>query len=107
MLLKVQKIIEIKPYFIVCEFNNGVKKKLEILPLIENHAHLSGIEQLENLEIFSKASIGAMGEIFWAKIIKSKSNEVWDYDISPEYIFYNGSSMEQFTPISPSTPELS
>lgn len=94
MLYKVQKIISIDKYSIVCQLNTGIKKKIEILPLIENHAHLNGINQLKDKSIFEKVAIGTMGELFWENIILSKSNEKWNYDISPEYIYNKGLSID-------------
>ena len=93
-MLKIKKIIEITDFVIICEFNNGLKKKLNVSPLIENHKHLNGIEKLQNNMIFKQVAIGDMGEIYWKNIITSKSNELWNYDISPEFIFYNGIAID-------------
>lgn len=89
-MFKVKKIVEVKPYSIVCELNNGVLKKLEILPLIEKHSNFKGIDQLKDIATFESVAIGEMGEIFWKNIITTSSNEIWNYDISPEFIFHNG-----------------
>ena len=91
-MIKVTKIVEIAPYYIVCNLNNGVKKRLEILPLIENQKSIQGVELLKDQKIFESAGIGIMGEIFWKDLITIK-NERWNYDISPEFIFYNGSTV--------------
>jgi hypothetical protein len=89
-MFKVKKIIEVTPYSIVCELNNGIKKKLDILPLIEKHSNFKGIDQLKNRATFESVAIGEMGEIFWKNIITTENNEKWNYDISPEFIFHNG-----------------
>jgi hypothetical protein len=89
-MFKVKKIIEVTPYSIICELNNGILKKLDILPLIEKHSNFKGIDQLKNKARFESVAIGEMGEIFWKNIITTPKNEKWNYDISPEYIFYNG-----------------
>lgn len=91
-MIKATKIVEIAPYYIVCNLNNGVKKRLEILPLIENQKSIQGVELLKDQKIFESAGIGIMGEIFWKDLITIK-NERWNYDISPEFIFYNGSTV--------------
>jgi len=93
-MIKVTKIVEIAPYYIICDMNNGVKKRIEILPLIEKQKKFEGIELLKEKEIFESAGIGIMGEIFWKDLIKIK-NERWNYDISPEFIFYNGSTISE------------
>jgi hypothetical protein len=88
-MIKVTKIVEIAPYYIVCDMSNGVKKRLEILPLIEKQKNFEGIELLKEKKIFESAGIGVMGEIYWKDLIKIKNGH-WNYDISPEFIFYNG-----------------
>ncbi|WP_310559480.1 hypothetical protein [Flavobacterium sp.] len=89
-MFKVKKIVAVRPYSIVCEMNTGILKKLEILPLIEQHSNFKGIEQLKDKATFESVAIGEMGEIFWENIITFSDNEKWNYDISPEFIFYNG-----------------
>lgn len=89
-MFKVKKIVAVAPYSIVCELNNGIFKKLEILPLIEKHSNFKGINQLKDKAIFESVAIGEMGEIFWKNIITTANNEKWNYDISPEFIFHNG-----------------
>ncbi len=90
---RVLSIKAIEPYFLVCRFNNNSLKKLDILPLIQSHKKLNGIEQLMDSETFKKARVGEMGEILWDKIITTNYNGeevIWDYDISPEFAFENG-----------------
>jgi hypothetical protein len=96
-MFKVKKIVEVSPYSIVCELNNGITKKIDILPLIEKHSNFDGIDQLKNKVIFESVAIGEMGEIFWANIITTKNNEKWNYDISPEFIFHNGVTLPNKT----------
>ncbi len=93
-MIKVTEIVEIAPYYIVCAMNNGVKKRLEVLPLIENQKSVRGVELLRERKIFESAKIGVMGEVFWKDIITIK-NENWNYDISPEFIFYNGTTVNE------------
>jgi hypothetical protein len=94
-MFKVKKIIAVTPYSIVCELNNGIKKKLDILPLIEKHSNFKGIDQLKNKATFESVAIGEMGEIFWKNIITTANNEKWNYDISPEFIFHNGITLSK------------
>lgn len=92
-MLRITEIIEKSPYYLVCKFNNGEVKKLEIMPIIENHKHLDGVESILNVGVFYNVQIGDFGEIVWNKIVKTNQNGVetlWDYDISPEYAYHNG-----------------
>ena len=87
-MLKIEKILDIKPYTIVCKFNNGIEKKINVTPLIQLHSHLEGIEKLKDELIFNSAKIGIFGELYWENIITGDDNTLWNYDISPEFIFY-------------------
>jgi hypothetical protein len=71
-----------------CEFSNGVKKKILIQPLIDAHNKIKGVERLRDEQIVKTAQIGELGEMFWDSLATSSSNEVWNYDISPEFIMH-------------------
>ena len=90
---KITKIIEIQPYFIICEVNDVFVKKINVEDLMKNHSHFKGIENLKNNEIFNSAEIGIMGEIFWKDLIEINS-EIWNYDISPEFIMEFGEDIK-------------
>jgi len=92
-MIRVTEIIEKTPYYLLCKFNDGSVKKLDILPLINNHTHLKGVETLLNEAVFRNVRIGELGEIVWDRIVKTTDNGVetyWDYDISPEFAYQNG-----------------
>ena len=92
-MIKITNITILDNYSIKCIFNNGLSKIIHVLPLLESQKHLAGIEKLTIESTFSKARIGIFGEIIWDKIIETKNgntSEIWDYDISPEFAFYNG-----------------
>jgi hypothetical protein len=89
-MLRVTSIDQIEPFSIICSLNNGMKRKVDVKPLIQNHLHLSGISVLLEGSKFMKAEIGEMGEICWRNVIEGKKGELWDYDISPEFVFHYG-----------------
>ena len=96
-MIRITEIIENTSYSLVCKFNNGVVKKLDILPIIENHKHLEGVQTLLNESVFNTVRIGEFGEIVWDNIVKnSKTGEdsYWDYDISPEFAYENSVVVE-------------
>lgn len=95
-MLRVTQIIEKSPYYLICKFNNGVVKKLDILPVIENHKHLDGVQSLLEEAVFYNVRIGEFGEIVWDKMVKTIQDGVevyWDYDISPEYAYQNATRL--------------
>ncbi len=90
-MIRIDRIIEVAPYYVDCLFNTGELKRIEVLPLLLNHQHLNGIDLLNDYSVFEKAAIGEMGELKWEKIILSpKSGQRWDYDISPEFAYEIG-----------------
>lgn len=95
MMHKVVSIDSIQPFEIICSLNNGFKRKIEVEPLIQNHLHLTGISVLLDPSVFLKAEIGEMGEIRWRNIIHGSDGQLWDYDISPEFIFYHGTPVQE------------
>ncbi|MEC4050236.1 hypothetical protein OX284_012405 [Flavobacterium sp. SUN046] len=74
-MLKVAKIVTVKPFEVRCLFNNGIEKTIDVLPLIENDKHLKGIENLKNESVFNKVKIGQFGELYWEKLIKNNTTE--------------------------------
>ena len=96
-MIRITEIIENTSYSLVCKFNNGVVKKLDILPIIENHKHLDGVQTLLNEAVFKTFRIGEFGEIVWDKIVKNTQTgeeRYWDYDISPEFAYENSVEVE-------------
>lgn len=91
-MLRVVEIIDNNNFSLLCKFNTGEVKKLNVLPIIENHKHLNGIDRLYDNKEFAKVKIGEFGEIFWSGIVHSNQDGqefLWDYDISPEYAYFN------------------
>ena len=46
-----------------------------------------------DLQFLKNAKIGTFGEIYWKDAVYNSTNEKWNYDISPEYINFNGVSI--------------
>lgn len=96
-MIRVTEIIDKTSFSLVCKFNNGTIKRLDILPIIENHKQLEGVQNLLNESVFNTVRIGEFGEIVWDKIVKTshKGEEIyWDYDISPEFAYQNSIPIE-------------
>ncbi len=92
-MIRVTEIISAKNFRIVCKFNTGETKSLDIKPLIENHKHLNGIEKLYDENYFETAQVGAVGEIYWKDTITTEykaTHSIWNYDISPEFAYQIG-----------------
>jgi len=94
-MIRITNITVIPHYQLNCRFNSGAIRKLNVLPIIEHHKHLTGVESLLNEEIFANVRIGEFGEIYWENIVKTEYDGqvlFWDYDISPEFAYQNSIS---------------
>lgn len=73
-MLKVTNVEYLGDYILLCSFNNGQQKKVDLTPLLQYPA----FEELKDKEQFIQ--FGLDGTIFWAN----------GADIAPEYLFDNG-----------------
>ena len=94
-MIKVLEILEVNPDHIICRLSNNYLKKINLKPLISNHSHLNGIEKLNDVNYLKLAQIGILGEIFWPETIKNSDADIWNYDISPEYINHCGEDVDK------------
>ncbi|WP_455671591.1 DUF2442 domain-containing protein [Phocaeicola sp.] len=74
MMLKVTNVEYLGDYVLLCSFNNGQQKKVDLTPLLQYPA----FEELKDKNQFIQ--FGLDGTIFWAN----------GADIAPEYLFENG-----------------
>lgn len=89
-MVRLQTILEVGSHYIICGLNNGEKRKLNLLPLLQKHAAIQGVSQLLELEMLKTAQIGTMGEVLWENIVTNSRNESWSYDISPDFFLKEG-----------------
>lgn len=73
-ILMVDKAEYLGDYTLLCTFNNGVRKKVDMSPLL----HLPAYAELKDQNQFIR--YGVDGTVFWAN----------GADIAPEYLFEHG-----------------
>lgn len=82
--------IELKqPYHLVCTFNNGKRRNIDVEPILKKQAHIRGVTDLLDVKRFNEVEIGLAGEVCWRGVVQSGENR-WDYDLSPEFVFAEG-----------------
>jgi hypothetical protein len=74
MILKVTDVDYLGDYTLLCTFNDGAKKRVDLTPLLKYPAY----KELEDKKQF--VQFGLMSTIFWAN----------GADIAPEYLYENG-----------------
>jgi hypothetical protein len=89
--MKAKKIIELKPYYLIFEFENGEIKKLNVDQFLKDQNSFTATRIL-NPHYFLKAQIGELGQVFWpeAAYIKDLNGELilCEYDMSPEFVYH-------------------
>ena len=92
-MIKVNKIIEAKPFYIICQFNNGEIKKLMVEDILKNQKNNPYSKKIEDAVFFATVKIGEFGQLYWengAQMKDEKGNSfVCEYDMSPEFIYHN------------------
>jgi hypothetical protein len=95
-MIKVEQILEVKPFYIICKFNTGEVKKFTLgetaLIVNENRFH----KKLSSADVFKQVKIGEFGQLYWEGIAEMKDENgktfVCEYDMSPEYIYHHSST---------------
>jgi hypothetical protein len=94
-MIKTTKIIEIKPYKILCSFNNGELRQLDLESVLSTEDKY--VQKILTPDVFSKVKIGEFGQIYWENIAEIKDlngkSIPCEYDLSPEFVYYNSVSM--------------
>lgn len=75
-MLRVIDVEYLGDYVLLCSFNNGQQKRVDLTPLLQYPA----FEELKDKSLF--VQFGLDGTIFWAN----------GADIAPEYLFENGTA---------------
>ena len=92
MMNKIIEITEIGKYYCMCMFSNGEVKKINVEPLIKTHAD-NLTKDFFDFSVFKEVKIGSMGQLYWSNCstMKDEAGNIisCEYDISPEFIFYN------------------
>jgi hypothetical protein len=94
-MIKAIEIVECKPYYLICKFNNGEVKRLQCETFLQSEPNKIYAEKILNEEVFSTAKIGALGQVYWDNVAEMKDENgvsmVCEYDLSPEFVY--GSSV--------------
>jgi hypothetical protein len=95
-MLKIQSIKILDSRTILCVFNTGETRIFDIKRSLDSNNKLA--KKLANQDTFKNAKIGEFGEIYWEGIgeIKEIDGSISScvYDISPEFVFYNSSKLD-------------
>ena len=92
-MIKTEKILDAQPYFLVCQFNNGEIKKLNVEAIFKDNVNSISANKILKEDFFVTAKIGEMGQILWDNAAEMKDENgnlfLCEYDISAEYAYYN------------------
>ncbi len=90
-MIKAIEILECKPYYLICKFNNGEVKRLQCEIFLQSESNKIYTEKILNEAVFSTAKIGALGQVYWDNVAEMKDENgvsmVCEYDLSPEFVY--------------------
>ena len=96
-MIKPVKIINVKPYEIVCELNNGEVKKINMEQILKNNSSNIDSQKLLTPDFFVSVELGELGQLFWKNAAKMKDEKgnyfICEFDVSPEYFYFNSISI--------------
>ncbi len=94
-MLKIQSIKILDSHKILCVFNTGEMRVLDITNALDSTNKL--VKKLSDQNVFKNAKLGQFGEIYWEEIgeIRELDGSITScvYDISPEFVFYNSTKV--------------
>lgn len=100
---KIVKIATKKPYRLICHFNNGEVRILNVETILDKKQKYAA--KIFDEDVFGQVKVGAFGEILWENIAEIKDYNgdmiICDYDISPELAYaksipYNSAALSAF-----------
>ena len=97
-----KKIIDItfkEPYKILCYFNTGEKRMLNLKKILDPQQKYA--KKVFDDNVFYRAKVGDFGEIYWDNLAEIKDLDgkyiSCVYDISPELIYSNSIPVKEYT----------
>lgn len=89
-----KKVIHISfngPFKLLCHFNSGEKRVLDLEKTLDKSQKYSS--KIFEDDTFYQAEVGPMGQIYWENIAEIRTLngkiELCEYDISPEFAYEN------------------
>ena len=82
-MIKVDKIIEVKPFYIVCLFNNGEIKKLVVDDVLKKEENNRYAKKIVDAGFFSTVKIGEFGQLYWENAAEMKDEKGNSYVTNP------------------------
>ena len=93
-MLKIETIQILETYKLLCVFNTGEKRILDIQSTLDLANEY--VKRIVQPETFKKVKIGDFGQIYWENIAEMKDlNGVTfpcEFDMSPEFVYHNSAS---------------
>lgn len=92
-MIKAVEIINVNPYNVVCKFNNGEVRQINLEKIILESNSFVNKQKLLDPPFFKQAAIGNLGQLYWANAASFKDengkNINCEFDLSPEFIYHN------------------
>ena len=97
-MIKVSQILEVKPFYIICKFNNGEVKKFNLNEALTQREESRFAKKIQQADVFAQVKIGELGQLYWEGVAEMKDENgktfVCEYDMSPEFIYHHSKSFK-------------
>ena len=91
MTSKIVKISIREPYKLLCFFNNGEQRILDLEKVLDPKKKF--VSKIFDSTTFNKAKIGSFGEVYWEDVAEMKdlngNTIACEYDICPDFAYLN------------------
>lgn len=88
-----KEIVEVNSFSIVCKFNNGEVRKLEVDKIFADKLNDTYIQKILTKAVFDSVKIGDFGQLYWENVAQMKDLDgsmiSCEYDMSPEFVYYD------------------
>lgn len=92
-----KEILRVESFTIVCKFNNGEVRKLEVDKVFANKLDDVYIWKVLTQPVFDLVKIGEFGQLYWENVAQMKDLDgsmiPCEYDMSPEFVYHNSTSI--------------
>ena len=94
---KIEKILIKQPYQLICVFNNGEKRLLDLKNVVDEDDKY--FKKIFNPHVFHQTKIGELGELYWDNLAEIKNLDgdliKCAYDISPDLAYMKSQPIEE------------
>ena len=92
-MIAAKEIIEVSLFSVVCKFNNGEIRKLDVEKNFADKIEDAYVHNILTKAVFGSVKIGEIGQLYWENAAQMRDLDgklvLCEYDMSPEFVYHN------------------